>query len=55
MTGCVLTAVLGMATVWWYTMGGAISEAEMEHEERMKLEAKEKRGKFFGLLKKKND
>ena len=51
MTGCVLTAVLGMGTVWWYTMGGAISEAEMEHEERMKLEAKERRReRVFGFV-----
>lgn len=53
MAGAVLTAVIGMMTVTWYTLGGHISEAEMEHEARLELEAKEKRGRFFGLLKKK--
>ncbi|KAI0938395.1 hypothetical protein AcV5_000087 [Taiwanofungus camphoratus] len=51
MAGCVLTAVLGMATVTWYALGGSISEAELEHEERQRIEAKEKRGKLFGLIK----
>lgn len=49
-----LTAVLGMASVIWYALGGAISEEEMEHEVQRDLEAKEKKGKFFGLLKKRN-
>jgi len=31
MTGCVLTAVLGMLTVVWYAIGGALSEEEIEH------------------------
>lgn len=48
---CVLTAVLGMLTVTWYSLGGHISEEEMEHEARIAHEAKQKRGKFFGLLK----
>ncbi|KAF7966093.1 hypothetical protein HWV62_40182 [Athelia sp. TMB] len=52
MTGCVLTAVLGMLTVLWYSLGGHITEEEIEHEVRAKLDAKEKRGRFFGLLKK---
>ncbi|EPS97022.1 hypothetical protein FOMPIDRAFT_160144 [Fomitopsis schrenkii] len=52
MAGCVLTAVLGMATVVWYALGGHISDAEIEHEERLRIEAKEARGKFFGLAKK---
>ena len=52
MAGCVLTAVLGMATVVWYSLGGHISEAEIEYEERLRIEAKEARGKFFGLAKK---
>ena len=52
MAGCVLTAVLGMATVVWYALGGHISEAEIEYEERLRIEAKEARGKFFGLAKK---
>ncbi|KAF9480958.1 ferroxidase [Pholiota conissans] len=50
MFGCVLTAVLGMASVVWYALGGHISEAEIEHEVREALAAKEKRRKFFGLL-----
>ncbi|KZT07992.1 multicopper oxidase [Laetiporus sulphureus 93-53] len=52
MFGCVFTAVLGMATVVWYALGGHISEAEIEHEERLRLEAKAARGRFFGLAKK---
>ena len=44
-----LSAVLGMLAVVWYSLGGYISEEEMEHEVRMKIEAKAKRGRFFGL------
>ncbi|KZP14642.1 multicopper oxidase [Athelia psychrophila] len=55
MTGCVLTAVLGMLTVLWYSLGGHITDDEIEQEVRAKLAAKEKRGRFFGLLKKKSD
>ncbi|KAI0360410.1 Fet3 protein [Trametes cingulata] len=54
MFGCVLTATIGMATVTWYTLGGHISEEEMEHEVREQVEAKERRGRFFGLLKKRS-
>lgn len=54
MAGCVLTAVLGMLTVTWYSLGGHISEEEMEHEARLHEEAKRRRGKFFGLYKPKN-
>lgn len=50
---CVLTAVLGMLTVLWYSLGGHITEEEFEHEVREKLAAKEKRGRFFGLFGKK--
>lgn len=39
-----------MGTVVWYSLGGHISEEEMEEEVRRKLEAKEKKGKFFGFL-----
>ncbi|KAI0305242.1 Fet3 protein [Multifurca ochricompacta] len=53
MTGCVLTAVLGMLTVAWYTMGGALSEEELEHEVRAAHAAKLKRGRLFGLVKRK--
>ncbi|KAF4616730.1 hypothetical protein D9613_008665 [Agrocybe pediades] len=52
MAGCVLAAVVGMMSVVWYALGGHITEEEMEHEVREALAAKEKRGKFFGLLKK---
>jgi len=48
---CVLAAVLGMASVVWYALGGHISAEEMEQEVREAIAAKEKRGKFFGLLK----
>ncbi|KAJ7253686.1 ferroxidase [Mycena haematopus] len=51
MAGCVLTAVLGMLTVLWYALGGHISEEEQESEVRAALAAKEKRGRFFGLVK----
>ncbi|KAJ7322898.1 Fet3 protein [Mycena albidolilacea] len=51
MAGCVLTAVIGMLTVVWYALGGHITEEEQEHEVRAALAAKEKRGRFFGLLK----
>ncbi|THH31008.1 hypothetical protein EUX98_g3197 [Antrodiella citrinella] len=51
MAGCVLTAVIGMLTVTWYALGGHISDAEMEHEERIAAEAKERRGRFLGLAK----
>ncbi|KAF9239309.1 Fet3 protein [Melanogaster broomeanus] len=42
--GCVLTAVLGMLTVVWYSMGAGDSEAEMEQEARRRMEAKRRRG-----------
>jgi iron transport multicopper oxidase len=48
MSRCVLTALLGMITVVWYALGGHISDDEMEHEVRERLEAKSKR-RFFGL------
>jgi iron transport multicopper oxidase len=54
MAGCVLTAVIGMATVIWYSLGGHISEEDMEHEVREHLAAKESRGRFFGLLRRKS-
>ncbi|KAK7434374.1 ferroxidase fet3 [Stygiomarasmius scandens] len=53
MAGCVLTAVLGMATVVWYSMGGSITDEEMEHEVREELDRKAQRGKFFGIFKSK--
>ena len=47
---CVLSAVIGMLTVVWYSLGGHISEEEMEEEVRQNLQAKENKGRFFGLL-----
>ncbi|RDB30495.1 Iron transport multicopper oxidase fio1 [Hypsizygus marmoreus] len=50
MFGCVLTAVLGMASVVWYALGGHMTDEEVEHEERKRIEAKERRKKrFFGF------
>ncbi|KAI0824829.1 Fet3 protein [Trametes gibbosa] len=54
MFGCVFTAVLGMASVTWYTLGGHISEEEMEHEAREHQEAKERKGRLFGLIKRRS-
>ncbi|KAE9398315.1 ferroxidase [Gymnopus androsaceus JB14] len=52
MFGCVLTAVIGMLTVMWYSViGGQITEEETEHEVREAIDKKAKRGKFFGLIK----
>jgi iron transport multicopper oxidase len=52
MTGCVLTAVLGMLSVVWYALGEHASEEEMESEERAKQEKKDARkaGGIFGGL-----
>ncbi|KAI0053202.1 multicopper oxidase [Auriscalpium vulgare] len=55
MFGCVLTATLGMISVVWYALGGELTEEEMEHEARESHAKKLKRGKFFGLIKKKED
>jgi iron transport multicopper oxidase len=51
---CVLTATLGMASVIWYALGGHITEEEMEEEVRARISAKEKKGRFFGLLRRQN-
>jgi iron transport multicopper oxidase len=50
----VLTAVIGIGTVMWYAMGGSITEEEMEEEARQRIEEKERKGKFFGLIKRKS-
>ncbi|KAL0958079.1 hypothetical protein HGRIS_000255 [Hohenbuehelia grisea] len=50
MFGCVLTAVIGMATVVWYALGGHLSDEEEEREVKRAIEKKQARGKFFGLL-----
>lgn len=48
-----LTAVIGIATVMWYSMvGGVITEEEMEEEVRQRIDEKEHKGKLFGLFKK---
>ena len=50
-TRCVLTAILGMATVLWYALfGGAISDEEIEHQVRTKLAAKATKRRLFGIL-----
>jgi iron transport multicopper oxidase len=54
MFGCVLSAVLGMATVVWYSFGGHGSEEEMEREVRANIAARAKRGRFFGLAPRKD-
>jgi iron transport multicopper oxidase len=54
MTGCVLTAVIGMLTVVWYAIGGALSDEEVEREVRAAQAAKLTRGRLFGLLKRKH-
>ncbi|KAH0834847.1 Fet3 protein [Lanmaoa asiatica] len=51
MTGCVLTAVVGMSTVVWYMTGVTDSEEEIEQEVIRRIEAKRSR-KRFGLFKK---
>jgi len=51
MTSCVLTAVLGMATVAWYALGERISDEEFAEEVRRKQEAKRKRKGVFGRFK----
>ena len=48
---CVLAATIGMLSVVWYSLGGHVSEEEMEHEARLHQEAKAKRGRLFGLIK----
>ncbi|KAF9073368.1 ferroxidase [Rhodocollybia butyracea] len=51
MFGCVLTAVIGMLTVVWYSvMGGQISEEETDQEVREAIDRKAKKGRFFGLV-----
>ncbi|KAF8128210.1 Fet3 ferroxidase [Boletus edulis] len=50
-TGCVLTAVIGMITVGWYMTGPKDSEEEIEQEVLRRIEAKRDR-KLFGMFKK---
>ncbi|KAG6332533.1 hypothetical protein ID866_6557 [Astraeus odoratus] len=51
MTGCVLSAVIGMATVVWYAMGDFVSEEEIEQETRRHLEDRAQKGRLFGIFK----
>ncbi|ESK96311.1 multicopper oxidase [Moniliophthora roreri MCA 2997] len=53
MTGCVLAAAIGMATVVWYSFGGSITDEEYEHEAKMKMDEKSKR-RLFGLVRQKS-
>ena len=56
MAGCVLSAVLGMATIIWYTLGGRIAEEEIEHQMQAKTQKKERRKEYLKrLLPKKRD
>ena len=43
-----LGALLGFATVAWYSLGGQISDAEMEETVRKAVEAKEEGGRGGG-------
>lgn len=47
MAGCVLTAVLGMATVSWYALGERLSDEEVREATVRKMDAKEARGGFL--------
>ncbi|KAG6872477.1 hypothetical protein C0995_009411 [Termitomyces sp. Mi166 len=50
MFGCVLSAVLGMATVSWYAIGGHLTEEEVEDDVRRGIAAKEARRKKLWLF-----
>jgi len=53
MTACVLSAILGMASVCWYVMSGAVDdekEVERQVRERMELKAQKKREGGSGLF-----
>ncbi|KAI5116373.1 hypothetical protein M0805_008686 [Coniferiporia weirii] len=49
MAGCVLTAVLGMATVAWYSLGERLSDEEVEEDTHRRQDAKARRGRFYGV------
>ncbi|KAG6829746.1 hypothetical protein H0H92_003622 [Tricholoma furcatifolium] len=56
MFGCVLTAVLGMANVTWYSAGGQMTDEEVEDEVKQKIAAKEaRRKKMFRFIRRKED
>ncbi|KAG5638015.1 hypothetical protein H0H81_002283 [Sphagnurus paluster] len=53
MFGCVLTAVLGMATVTWYALGEQMSDEEVEEETRARMQTKAaRRKKMWSFVKK---
>lgn len=50
LAGCIITALLGFATVVWYGWGG-VDEAEIEEEIRLKQQQKKESGGKFGFVK----
>lgn len=54
LTGCILAAVLGMATVAWYAWGGHISDEEVEEQVRRQQAAKSARPGFISRFRAKN-
>ncbi|CAD6565171.1 MAG: ferroxidase fet3 [Cyphobasidiales sp. Tagirdzhanova-0007] len=44
LAGCIITALLGMATVIWYALGGALDEDELEHQVARSIAKKEAKG-----------
>jgi iron transport multicopper oxidase len=46
LAGCIITALLGFATIVWYGWG-ALDEAEMEEEVRRRIEAKKTKKSLF--------
>lgn len=51
LTSCIIAAVIGMITVAWYSLGDRLSDEEVEEITRRRVDAKEARGRFFGLTK----
>ncbi|KIM52502.1 Ferroxidase [Scleroderma citrinum Foug A] len=51
MTGCVVSAFVGMVTVVWYSMGVIDSEEEIEEEARRRLAAKAEKRNFLRIFK----
>ena len=48
---CIITALLGLATIVWYSVGGDVSEAELQEEvaeqEAAKARAKQQKLSFL--------
>jgi uncharacterized Fe-S cluster-containing MiaB family protein len=44
---CVLSALLGMVAIAWYTSGGQLSDDEIEHQVRSDMAEKKKRTEFL--------